>query len=182
MPSEQMIVRDFDKLLAQYPGLFRELVAFVDELRQYGSLKQAASEAEKRLAEADAKQKAVADQIVAQEAASETERLRIEQEQEAYAIGRRAESDRVVRVATENAAKLMADARTKNEQLLAEGIVARNAVDQRVQEAQAAALLVEQQIAAKKAVLAEVETSIAARQADLARTEQAIADLRAKIA
>lgn len=182
MPSEQAITHDFDKLLAQYPGFFKDLVSYVDDIRQYGSLKQAIVEAEQRLATAndthadarstmEAALKALGDDYAAKEEAFKQREVARENEAEQ------------ARITVQNALNaVLEDAQRQKDQILAEANVAAAAVAKRTSDAQEKAVAVEVEIAARADALSTLEQKITARQADLDKIETSIAALRAKIA
>ena len=181
MPSEAAITHDFDRLLAQYPGFFKELVAFVDDIRQYGSLKQAINDAGLRMD----KLRAGAD---AQEAANAARLVELD----AQFAAKKATNEAAHKANLEEIANMMIAAKLDAENIKASGQRAKDAIlgearavaataEKRAQEARLLAETHEAKAVDKQTQIADLDAAIAARQADLDRITQSIADLKAKL-
>ncbi len=181
MPSEQAIAYDFDKLLAQYPALFKGLVAYVEDIKQYGTLKQAINDTglaleklRKEMAEAEASSAAQVTALAAQYAA------------------KNADLDNAFKARTEEIANMMLAARLDAENIKASGERAKEAIvsearavadtaGKRAQEARLAAEQAEATIAEKQAEIGKLDAAIASKQGEFARIAKNIADLKAKL-
>lgn len=182
MPSEQTITHDFDRLLAQYPGFFEQLVAYVQDIRVYGSVKQAISEAEQRLRIAKEGEAAFQANLLEQQTAKEAQW----QEKERWLVNTVADQEKGMaeqKAATAQQARdIIQSAKTAAAQVLTEAEVARAAVDRRVSTAQSAAASLETDIKQKQEAVAGLDATIAQKQAALDKIEAARQALLAKIA
>lgn len=182
MGSEQTITHDFDRLLAQYPGFFKELVSYVDDIRQYGTVKQAIAEAEKNLADARAASDEFQVEMRGRHQALQDSHAEKQQRLNAELASRQADIDQLMDAAHKRSESIMQDARNIVDRVLAEGNVARAAVDQRVADAQAQAVDLETKIEDMNQQILDLDTTIQGKQAELTRVNNAISEARAKIA
>jgi len=182
MTPEQQIAYDFDKIIAQYPGFFKGISAYVDDLRKYGTLKQAIADAEKRLATARAASDEFEVELVGRhKALNDDFESKMQAARDALAARENEIAQRVVD--GQNEVNVLVKAgQDEAARIVAEGEVARAAVDKRVRDAQTAAVKAETEIATMRATIVDLDAQITARQAALATVEKAITDLRAKIA
>lgn len=182
MSAEQMVVYDFDRLLAQWPGLLQGLAAHIEEIRKYGGIKQAIAEADKRLA--DAKVDAEKSQAALQkrQEAAEADFAQRQIKMDEILKTRASEMEFQMLAARNDVNKVIEDGQKQKDRIFAEANVARAAVDQRVEDARKQALELEGTIGDMNAQILDLDTTIQAKQAELARVDKAISDLRAKIA
>lgn len=182
MPSEQMITRDFDRLLAQYPGFFKELLLFVDDIRQYGTIKQAINDTGLKLEK-------MRQEVAAAEAAN-VDRLGALDIQFA---AKQAEYDGLNKARAEEISNMIVAAKLDAENIKAAGTQSKNAIlseakaiaadiDKRAKDARLLADNLETDIKQKREAVTDLDAAIAQKQAALDKIEAARQALVAKIA
>lgn len=182
MPTEQGITHDFDRLLAQWPGFFNDLVKHVEDIRQYGTLKQAISEAERRLAAARAADNDFNVEMKRRHAEMNADfEAKGQAAIDVLAMREKEIAQRVI-VAQNEAAELVKTGQKQKDRILAEANNAAAAVDERVKKAQAKAVELEAAIVDRQSTLTGLENAVRERQAELDKIEAARAALIAKIA
>jgi hypothetical protein len=181
MPAEQMIAHDFDRLLAQWPGFFEQLSLHVDDIRKYGSLKQAIAEHEKRLADAKAKADEFEAEMGDKFKALQDEHASKHETLNAAIASRQTEIDNMVLAAKLDAENIKTAGKRAKEQVLAEARAIAATAEKRRDDANKAAEALEQSAIEKEAKIAGLDSDITAKQAELARITQIIADTKAKL-
>lgn len=182
MPAEQMITHDFDRLLAQWPGFFEQLVLYVDDIRKYGTLKQAIADTENKLKAAKEKLDAFEADLGTKQQALLDAHAAKQQELETIQAARKTDIDNMMLAAKLDADNIKNAGNRAREQIIAEAqavaATAEKRRDKATREAEAQELL----IGTKESEIATLDTTIQAKQAELSRVDKAISDLRAKIA
>lgn len=182
MSAEQMVAYDFDRLLAQWPGLLKGLAAHIEDVRQYGSVKQAIAEAESRLSVAHAEEITFKSEMQERKNAAEAEHANRQVALDAALRSRKEEIDKLLIDAQVQARKIADAGEDKKARILAEAQVAKAAVDQRVKDAQQQAVELEGRIGDMNQQILDLDTVSQAKSVELAKIQAAIDQLRAKIA